>query len=200
MEQQVEFLHQSQTFMFTASFTSGLPVCLQGFQGQGSQFILRQPVQCWRARIIGKSLIMLDKNAETTELQTMSTSIAFKATESMSIFYPIWQTSKYLNTTIYDILLSFTHSLNWFYLNHHHVPRSIIGSRDTVVNNNNKNKVPHVMELIFTRGCGLYNIQIWNGRWKYMIWRKTKQGKGQRNVIKIEMSGKDSLVDIWVEI
>lgn len=58
-EQQVEFLHQSQRFIFT-SLTRGLPVHFQSFLGQESQFILRQTVYCWKARIVGKSLITLD--------------------------------------------------------------------------------------------------------------------------------------------
>lgn len=43
--QKVEFLHPSERFIFT-SLIRGLPVHFQGFLGQESQFILRQPVYC----------------------------------------------------------------------------------------------------------------------------------------------------------
>lgn len=105
LEQQVEFLHQSQGFIFTACFTSGLPVRLQGFLRQGSQFILRQAVQCWRARSTGKPLIVLDKILKPLNFNPWVLALPFKASESMSTFYPIWQPSKYLNTNIYDVLL-----------------------------------------------------------------------------------------------
>lgn len=74
------------------------------------------------------------------------------------------------------------------------MPRPITGSRDTVVSNNNKNKVSHVMGLKLNKGCGLCNTEIWNIRRSYMTKRGKKQGEGQRSVIKIGTSGQDSLV------
>ena len=105
LERQVEFLHQSQGFIFTMCFTSGLPVRLQGFLRQGSQFILRQAVQCWRARSTGKPLIMLDKILKPLNFNPWVLAPPFKATENMSTFYPTWRPSKYLNTNTYDVLL-----------------------------------------------------------------------------------------------
>lgn len=99
---QVEFLHQRQRFIFTTSLTRGLPVHFQGFLEQESQFILRQPVYCWRARTIGKPLITLDKTLKPLKLNPWVRVLPLRATETMSISHSM---------TIFQIL---KHQYLWY--------------------------------------------------------------------------------------
>lgn len=44
---------------------------------------------------------------------------------------------------IYSFVHSFMHSLNRFHLNNNHMPRSTVGFRDTVANNNKQSPTYH---------------------------------------------------------